>query len=96
MQHDDIETILMKRSPAPKARADLSERIIHAALQGKARAQQSLWQEVLSMFAFPYPTMAAAACLLLGLAIGIQAGDGLSLLQQDWTSFLEINEGDFL
>lgn len=96
MQHDDIETILMKRGQAPKARPDLAERIIHAALQVKTRAQQNLWQEFLSMFAMPYPTVAATACVIVGLVIGLQAADGLSLLQQDWTSFLEINEGDWL
>lgn len=96
MQHDDIDTILMKRGAVPKARPDLADRIIHAALQVKARSQQNLWQEMLSMFALPYPTVAAAACVVVGLVIGLQAGDGLSLLQQDWTSFLEINEGDWL
>ncbi len=100
MQHDDNElnALLGKRNPPPKARADLAERIIHAAVsqvQSRPRVQ-GFWNEVMAMFAIPHPSVAVAAGIILGLMMGIQAGDGLAILQQDWSSFLDINEGGWL
>ncbi len=100
MQHDDNElnALLANRAVPPKARADLAERIIHAAVsQVQARqGPQGFWNEVMAMFAIPHPSVAVAAGIILGLMMGIQAGDGLAVLQQDWSSFLYINEGGWL
>ncbi len=97
MQHDDLNELLAKRK-TPSARKDLAERIIHATLQhpqNKARAAD-IWNDVMGMLAIPHPSVAVAAGIVLGLMMGIQASDGLSILQQDWSSFLVINEGGWL
>lgn len=98
-QHtNEAEMILARRAAPPASRADLAERIIHAAvstLQDRPRAV-SLWNEFLSMFALPHPSVAVATVIILGIAIGSQAGDGLFVLQQDWSSFLYVNEGGWL
>lgn len=97
MQHDDLNELLAKRK-TPPARKDLAERIIHAALQhpqNKARGAD-IWNDVMAMLAIPHPSVAVAAGIVLGLMMGIQASDGLSILQQDWSSFLVINEGGWL
>ena len=100
MQHDDNElnAMLGRRAVPPKARADLAERIIHAAVsQVQARPRpQGIWNEIMSMFVLPHPSVAVAAGIILGLLMGVQAGDGLAVLQQDWSSFLDINEGGWL
>lgn len=97
MQHDEIDMLLSQRK-IPAMSAGLSERIIHAALQSKqGRAQGvNLWNEILAMLAVPHPSVAVAAGILLGMVMGIQASDGLSILDQDWSSFLFINEGGWL
>jgi hypothetical protein len=99
MQRDDeLNNLLNKRAVPPRARADLAERIIHAAIsqtQERPRAQ-NFWNELMQMFAIPHPSVAVAAGIILGLMMGIQAGDGLAVLQQDWSSFLYINEGGWL
>ena len=96
-QQDELDTLLARRA-APPPRADLAERIIHAAV---SRIQESpramgLWNELLSMFAIPHPSIAVATVVILGLVVGAQAGDGLFILQQDWSSFLYVNEGGWL
>ncbi len=96
-QHDELDTLLGRRA-APRARADLAERIIHAAvskIQENPRAM-SLWNELLSVFAIPHPSVAVATGIILGVVVGAQAGDGLFILQQDWSSFLYVNEGGWL
>ena len=100
MQHDDNEMnmILSRRAAPPKARTDLAERIIHAAVstvQERPRAQ-NFWNELMTMLAIPHPSVAVAAGVVLGLVMGVQASDGLTVLQQDWSSFLYINEGGWL
>lgn len=97
MQHDELDTILTRRA-VPKARADLAERIIHAAvsqIQERPRLN-TFWNELLAMFAVPHPSVAVAAGVLIGIVVGMQAGDGLFVLQQDWSSFLYVNEGGWL
>ncbi|MFA5592667.1 MAG: hypothetical protein WC989_05080 [Micavibrio sp.] len=98
MQHDDLERILLNRAAPPAPRRDLPERIIGAALQSMPQnlRPQNLWAEFLSMFAMPHPSVAVAAGIILGVMAGLQAADGLFVLQQDWSSFLEINEGGWL
>lgn len=97
MQHDDMNDLLNRRKNPP-ARSGLAERIIHAALQHpqeKMRASD-VWNEILAMLAIPHPSVAVAAGIVLGLMMGMEASDGLSILQQDWSSFLVINEGGWL
>lgn len=99
MEHDDIDLMLSKRAVPPKARADLSERIIHAAVAGiqeKPRKYSTLWSDLMGMLVVPHPSVVVATAIILGLAVGIQAGDDLFSLQQDWSSFLDINEGGWL
>lgn len=97
MQHDELDRLLSQRT-VPKARADLAERIIHAAVssvQDRPRIT-GFWHEMLDMFVLPHPSVAVAAGVVLGLVVGAQAGDGLFILQQDWSSFLYVNEGGWL
>jgi len=97
MQHDELDNILNRRA-VPKARTDLAERIIHAAvsqIQERPRLN-TFWNELLGMFAVPHPSVAVAAGVVLGIVVGMQAGDGLFVLQQDWSSFLYVNEGGWL
>lgn len=97
MQHDELDTLLRQRA-VPKARADLAERIIHAAvsqIQDRPRIT-GFWSEILDMIVLPHPSVAVAAGVVLGLVVGAQAGDGLFILQQDWSSFLYVNEGGWL
>lgn len=98
MQHDELDTMLLRRAAPPSPRRNFAEDIIHAALtHPRARAQAlTFWGEFTSMFAIPHPSVAVAAGIILGLVMGVQAGDGMTLLQQDWTSFLDINEGGWL
>lgn len=97
MQHDELDRLLSQRS-VPRPRADLAERIIHAAvshIQERPRAK-GFWNELLDMLVLPHPSVAVAAGVILGLVVGAQAGDGLFILQQDWSSFLYVNEGGWL
>ena len=100
MQQDDNELnlLLSRRAAPPTAASDLAERIIHKAVtqvRENPRAQ-SLWSELAAMFAIPHPSVALAAGIVLGLMVGVQASDGLIVLQQDWSSFLYVNEGGWL
>ncbi len=97
MQQDDLNNWLSKRA-APLTPHGLAERIIHRALSQEEQkfGMHALWDEMLSMFALPHPSVALATCIILGLVVGAQAGDGLTILQQDWSSFLYINEGGWL
>lgn len=99
MQHDNLNEWLNKRA-APRAPKDLAERIVHAAAMAPKINHQtlwaSIWKETLSMLVIPHPSVAVAAGVVLGVLIGMHASDGLSVLQQDWSSFLEINEGGWL
>lgn len=97
MQHDELDRLLGQRA-VPKARADLAERIIHAAIsQVKDRPRAAgFWNEILAMLAIPHPSVAVAAGVIVGLVAGVQVGDGLFILQQDWSSFLYVNEGGWL
>jgi hypothetical protein len=97
MQHGELDTILARRA-VPKARADLAERIIHAAVSQIQELPRfnTFRNEVLGMFAVPHPSVAVAAGVLVGIVVGMQAGDGLFVLQQDWSSFLYVNEGGWL
>lgn len=97
MQHDELDILLARRAAA-KPPADLAERIIHAAIsqiQERPRVL-SFWNEMIGMFAIPHPSVALAAGVILGLLVGMQAGDGLYVLQEDWSSFLYVNEGGWL
>ena len=99
MEHDkNIDAFLMKRAVPPAADSHLAERIIHAALASipQRMRPQSLWADFISMFAIPHPAMLAVAGIILGLLVGLDTGDGLFSLQQDWASFLDVNEGGWL
>lgn len=97
MQHDEIDKILSRRAAPPKCEG-LAERIIHAAvsqIQDRPRAQ-GFWNEVMAMLVLPHPSVAVATGIILGIVVGMQAGDGLYILRQDWSSFLYVNEGGWL
>jgi len=98
MEHDDINDFLKHRATPPRPSDGLAERIIHAAIshvQERPRIQ-GFWNEVMAMFVLPHPSVVVATSIVLGVVMGIQAGDGLAVLQQDWSSFLDINEGGWL
>lgn len=96
MQQDNIDILLATRG-APPSCGDLAERIIHAAMRLEPKkAGMTLWHEFMQMFALPHPSVALAAGVILGIVMGIQAGEGLTVLDQDWSAFLDINEGGWL
>ncbi len=100
MQHDDeLNAILMKRASAPATPGGLAERIIHAALtqeRANKRRLVGFIDDLMAMIVIPHPSVAVAAGIILGLMMGVQASDGLSMFQQDWSSFLFVNEGGWL
>ncbi|PZQ45441.1 MAG: hypothetical protein DI551_07395 [Micavibrio aeruginosavorus] len=98
MQHDDkdLNRWLSLRAMPPSS-GDLAERIIHAAVsQIREKTKLSFWAEVASMITIPHPSVAVATGLVLGLVVGMQTGDGLFAIQDDWSSFLYVNEGGWL
>ena len=72
MEHNnDIAEILSRRAPAPMARADLSERIIHAAMTSP-RAKTVSWSErLMGIFALPIPRMAMVASVLVMMLVAV-------------------------
>jgi len=98
MQDNDLNILLSRRAAPPRASSDLAERIIHKAVTQLRESPrvQGFWNELLAMFAIPHPSVAVAAGIVLGLMVGVQASDGLTVLQQDWSSFLYVNEGGWL
>jgi high-affinity nickel permease len=96
-RQDDMNNLLNARY-VPKAPDALAERIIHAAITSLPELIQprNIWAELGAMFALPHPSVVVATCVLVGLAVGLQAGDGLTILSQDWSSFMDINEGGWL
>ena len=97
MEQDELEG-LMTRRYMPKAPKDLAERIIHAAISGiqDLPAPRNIWAEMGAMFALPHPRVVIAMSILIGVVVGFQTGDGLVPLGQDWSSFLDIDEGAWL
>lgn len=101
MERDELDTLLSKRAAPPRASSDLAERIIFAAVSAMPHHThedhaRGWWDDLMAMIAVPHPSVVVAAGIILGLLMGVQAGDGLAVLQQDWSSFLEINEGGWL
>lgn len=98
----EITRILSARAAPPPPPADLNARIIAAAAQGREYSvrRAPFWAQIVSdvqaMIVLPNPRLALAACLVFGIVAGVQAGEGLSILTQDWSAFLEINEGGWL
>lgn len=96
MEHDDVTKLLSARH-TPRAPAGLAERIIFEAVSRiQVLPKRSFWNEFAAMFALPHPSVVLASGVIVGLVMGLQAGDGLTTLGQDWTSFLDINEGGWL
>lgn len=97
MEQDDLNRMLNSRY-TPNAPSGLAERIIHAAMMDIQARQmpRNLWAEISAMFALPHPSVVMATIVIFGVVIGIQAGDSLIPLGQDWSSFLDINEGGWL
>lgn len=97
MEHDELNRVIAHRY-APQAPSNLAERIIHAAMMDVQAGgmPRNLWAEIGAMFALPHPSVVMATIVIFGVVIGIQAGDSLIPLGQDWSSFLDINEGGWL
>lgn len=96
MEQDELDGVL-KRRYAPAAPKDLAERIIHAAVSGiQMTPSRNIWAEMAAMFALPHPRVVVAMVVLIGVVVGFQTGDGLAPLGQDWSSFLDIDEGGWL
>ena len=92
----DLNKILLKRAmPAPNS--NLVSRIAAAAtINQKASLVGIIMQEVMGMIVIPRPAYALAVCLIFGLIIGSQIGGDISVATQDWFSFADIEEGDWL
>ena len=95
-----LNEILLKRE-IPQAGTNLASRIVTAA---KSKERGSLVHQILRemsfMFLFPRPAYVAALCLVFGLVLGLQmqmeTSDTDVFMTQDWLSFAEIDEGDWL
>lgn len=93
----NLNKILLKRDiPAPSS--SLASRITTAATttNQKAPLLDIIIKEVMGMIVIPRPAYALAACLVFGLIIGSQIGVDTSVTTQDWFSFADIEEGDWL
>jgi len=96
MEHDNDLNNLLKNRFAPQVPKDLAERIIFQAVSNLPQPARNFWNELSSMFTLPHPSYVMAVAIVIGLVVGLQAGDGLAMLGQDWSSFLDINEGGWL
>ena len=91
-----LESILMKRDiPAPST--NLAHRITAAAMPSKEKKfdKFSITEQLLRLLVIPKPAYATSLLLVLGIAIGFYTNDTESL-NQDWFSFLETQEEDWL
>jgi hypothetical protein len=95
MEQDNMHP-MMKNRYMPHVPHDLAERIIFQAVSTVPQRPRNFWAEFTAMFTLPHPSYVMAVAIVLGLAVGLQAGDGLNMLGQDWSSFLDINEGGWL
>lgn len=96
MEQDNELNGLLGNRFTPHAPQDLAERIIFRAVTNLRQPARNFWTEFATMFSIPHPSYVMAVAVVIGLVVGLQAGDGLAMLGQDWSSFLEINEGGWL
>ena len=96
----DLNNILSGRYVPPPS-TNLASRIIAAANVNKdVPFVYVAMQEIMNMIVLPKPAYALTACLIFGLILGTQFGlqvdnDTISSTQ-DWFSFAQMEEGDWL
>lgn len=97
MLMDELDQILLKRA-VPEVPHDLSGRIIRQARahQLSPRPFRSLFLEIMDFIVLPRPAYAMAFSLCVAMIVGFEAAGGLAFAQQDWSSFLMIDEGEWL
>lgn len=92
----ELDRILSKREMVSPA-SNLSSRIVAAA---KSRQNISIWDrfvnEIMEMLLIPRPAYVLAAFLVIGLFIGLGVESDSAASVQDWLSFAEIDEGEWL
>lgn len=93
----DLNTMLNKRSVPPPS-SNLASRIMEAArAEHKTPLIQSILRDIADMLILPKPAYALAACLVIGLVLGMQIEfENAATTTQDLFSFVEIEEGDWL
>lgn len=91
-----LDSILSNRK-VPEPASNLSSRITTAA-QEKPRI--SIWEkagrEMGELFLIPRPAYVLVACLVIGLFIGLGVESDAQSAMQDWFSFADIDEGEWL
>ncbi len=92
---DDLDRVLCKRC-TPQTPHGLAQRIIAQAAARSVRAPMGVMDEIAFMFMVPRPAFALGLSVLLGLFIGFEAGGLTTLADQDFTSFLVVDEGGWL
>lgn len=91
-----LNAILYKRA-IPPCDSGLASRIIRAATRKeKTSLIDMIFQEMLTMMIVPRPAYALAVCLFLGLSLGLQIDSEAGMTPQDWFSFTDIEEGEWL
>lgn len=97
--HDDkrLEALLRERQ-VPETPGGLAERIILAAAE---RISVLPWWrrmqgDIMGMLVLQHPAAVLASCVAVGLLIGAEAAGLADTQSVDWTSFLYIDEGDWL
>ncbi|MCB1531175.1 MAG: hypothetical protein H6853_00330 [Rhodospirillales bacterium] len=95
MDDYDLDDRLKSRY-VPKATGDLADRIIRMSRQRTASARVFLWTEIRNMFLLPDPAYAFAVSAVLGLLLGLGFSGEYVGLENEFLSFLNIEEGDWL
>ena len=92
----DFNKLLHDRTtPAPAA--NLATRIsAAAAMRQNTPLIDIIIQEITAMIILPRPAYVLAFSLILGLLLGLQIEGDLGTVGQDWLSFADIEEGDWL
>lgn len=86
----------LKNRYVPKARGDLADRIIRMSRESGISFRAFLWTEIRSMFLLPNPAYSLAFSVVLGLLIGLEFSGEYGALENEFLSFLNIEEGDWL
>ena len=96
MNDDERLNEYLRRRDMPAPSSNLAYRITQAAQPKTKMSMPTSWiDELFSAFLFPKPAYATAFCLIVGLGIGLYAGVD-EVQAQDWFSFLETQEGEWL
>lgn len=86
-----LDKLLSERAEPP-ASPGLAARIIAAAQEKKRPLWHIIMDELNALVLLPKPSYALAACLVVGIVFGLQAETFIALSQEEWGSFLYVEE----